>query len=57
MTTFIKGKLKTSDDPTNIDKYRVAAQLFDKLRFKKSDAIRSTRSKIPSQLFINLILL
>ena len=25
MTTFIKTKLKKSDDQTNIDKYRVAA--------------------------------
>ena len=25
MTTFIKGKLKKSDDQTTIDKYRVAA--------------------------------
>ena len=25
MTTFIKAKIKKSDDQTNIDKYRVAA--------------------------------
>ena len=27
MTTFIKVKLKKSDDQTNIDKYRVAANI------------------------------
>ena len=27
MTTFIKTKLKKSDDQTNIDKYRVAANI------------------------------
>ncbi len=27
MTTFIKTKLKESDDQTNIDKYRVAANI------------------------------
>ena len=29
MTTFIKAKLKKSDDPTNIDKYRVAANISE----------------------------
>ncbi len=27
MTTFEKAKIKKSDDPTNIDKYRVAANI------------------------------
>ncbi len=27
IATFIKGKLKKSDDETNIDKYRVAANI------------------------------
>ena len=27
MTTFIKTKFKTSDDQTNIDKYRLAAKI------------------------------
>ena len=27
MTTFIKTKLKVSDDQTNIDKYRLAANI------------------------------
>ncbi len=29
MTTFIKGKLKKSDNKTNIDKYRVAANITE----------------------------
>ncbi len=29
MTTFIKAKLKKSDDQTNIDKYRVAANITE----------------------------
>ncbi len=29
MTTFIKTKLKISDDQTNIDKYRLAANITD----------------------------
>ena len=29
MTTFIKTKFKISDDQTNIDKYRVAANITD----------------------------
>ena len=28
MTTFIKAKLKNSDDQTNIDKYRVAENII-----------------------------
>ena len=29
MTTFIKAKLKQSNDQTNIDKYRVAANIIE----------------------------
>ena len=29
MTTFIKGKLKKSDDQTNIDKYGLAANITE----------------------------
>ncbi len=29
MTTFIKAKLKKSDDQTNIDNYRVAAKISE----------------------------
>ena len=29
MTTFIKAQLKHSDDQTNIDKYRVAANITE----------------------------
>ena len=29
MTTFIKAKLKKSDDQTNIEKYRVAANITE----------------------------
>ena len=29
MTTFIKTKLKKSDDQTNIDKFRVAANILE----------------------------
>ena len=29
MTTFIKAKLKKSDDQTNIDKYRVTANITE----------------------------
>ena len=29
MTTFIKTKFKKSDDPTNIDKYRVFANITE----------------------------
>ncbi len=29
MTTFIKAKLKDSDDRTNIDKYRVSANITE----------------------------
>ena len=29
MTTFIKSKFKKSDDQTNIDKYRVAANITE----------------------------
>ena len=29
MTTFIKAKFKKSDDQTNIDKYRVAANITE----------------------------
>ena len=29
MTTFIKTKFKKSDDQTNIDKYRVAANIIE----------------------------
>ncbi len=29
MTTFIKAKLKKLDDQTNIDKYRVAANIIE----------------------------
>ncbi len=29
MTTFIKAKLKKSDDQTNIDKYRVAENITE----------------------------
>ncbi len=29
MTTFIKAKFNKSDDPTNIDKYRVAAKITE----------------------------
>ena len=29
MTTFIKVKLKKSDDQTNIDKYRVASNIIE----------------------------
>ena len=29
MTTFIKAKLKKSDDQTNIDKYRLAANITE----------------------------
>ena len=29
MATLIKGKLKKSDDNTNIDKYRVAASITE----------------------------
>ena len=31
MTTFIKTKFKNSDDQSNIDKYRVAANLTEYL--------------------------
>ncbi len=29
MTSFIKAKLKKSDDQTNIDKYRIAANITE----------------------------
>ena len=29
MTTFIKAKLKKSDDQTDIDKYRIAANIAE----------------------------
>ena len=36
MTTFIKAKLKKSDDQTNIDKYRVAANITENHIISKS---------------------
>ncbi len=36
MTTFIKAKLKKTDDQTNIDKYRVAANITSKLILRVS---------------------
>ncbi len=35
MTTFIKAKLKKSDDQMNIDKYRVAAIVIEYLIISK----------------------
>ena len=48
MTTFIKVKLKKSDDQTNIDKYRVAANITEyhiksKLIFNRIIILKFTR--------------
>ncbi len=45
MTTFIKTKFKKSDDQTNVDKYRVAANLTDNHILSKFIFLRIIISK------------
>ncbi len=54
MTTFIKAKLKKSDDQTNIDKYRVAANITEYHMISKwsSLIIRNYHYKIHGNYFI-----
>ena len=46
MTTLRKVKLKKSDDPTNIDKYRVAANITKYHIISKKNFINNPHSKI-----------
>ena len=41
MTTFIKTKLKKSDDQTSIDKYRVAANIIDIILYQNQSSLES----------------
>ena len=49
MTTSIKAKLKKSDDPTNIDKYRVAVNI--KKNYIKITFTMNHHSKMISIIF------
>ena len=53
MTTFIKAKLKNSDDQTNIDKYRVAPNITEYIILSKLIFLRIT---IPKFMMISQLL-
>ncbi len=46
MTTFIKAKLKKSDDQMNIDKFRVAANIIEYHNIYKNNLPKNHHSRI-----------
>ncbi len=53
MITFIKTKLKNSDDQTNIDRYRVAANIRYKISYIKINLPKNYHSKIHDKAIIS----